>query len=366
MRKHLLVLTLVAALVFAGGLYLPRAEGQSDLSVALIIAQGGLGDRSYNDSAFAGLTLAAADLGVDVVPIESPDPVGQAEQLLRTAAESGFDLVITLEFSHFEPLARIAPDYPDTTFAIVNIVVDQPNVVSIMFDEHTGSYLAGALAALVTTDPDIEQTNDAAVLGTIGGVKSSGIDVFLYGYLQGACAINPDIEVLMAYSNDFGDPGKGREMALAMYEQGADVIFGVAGGTGAGIIEAAKDENFFAIGVDSDQDYLAPGNVLTSMLKRVDIAVYDTIDMAVEGTLEGGTVLQFGLEENGVGLSEMTYTRHIIPRAYMDKVEELKQGILNGEIDVIDIRTLDEDTFAIVDGNPTCAGVDELKAALGE
>ena len=129
--------------------------------MALIIAQGGLGDRSYNDSAFAGLTLAAAELGVNVVPIESSDPVGEAEQLLRTAAESGFNLVITLEFSHIEPLGRIAPDYPDTLFAIVNAIVDQPNVVSIMFDEHTGSYLAGALTALVTTAPDLEQVNRA-------------------------------------------------------------------------------------------------------------------------------------------------------------------------------------------------------------
>jgi basic membrane protein A len=197
-------------------------------------------------------------------------------------------------------------------------------------------------------------------------VKSSGIDVFLYGYLQGACAVNPNIDVLMAYANDFGDPAKGREMALAMHEQKADVVFQVAGGTGAGVIEAAKDENFFAIGVDSDQDYLAPGNVLTSMLKRVDIAVYNTIKMGVEGTLKGWTTLQFGLDVGGVGLSDMIYTRQLIPRAYMDQVNEFKQQILDGTLNVIDIRTLDADTFAIVDNNPTCTGVEELKAALAQ
>ncbi|MEW6578926.1 MAG: BMP family ABC transporter substrate-binding protein [Chloroflexota bacterium] len=362
--KRVAIATLVMALLLASAFAVPSAKSQSDLSVALIIAQGGLGDRSYNDSAFAGLTLAAKELGVQVFPIESADPVGEAEQLLRTAAETGFDLVITLEFSHFEPLARIAPDYPDTIFAIVNIIVDQPNVVSIMFDEHTGSFLAGALAAMVTTDPAIDQTNDGAVLGVIGGVKSSGIDVFLYGYLQGACAVNPESRVLMAYSNDFGDPAKGREMALAMHEQGADVVFQVAGGTGAGVIEAAKDQNFFAIGVDSDQDYLAPGNVLTSMLKRVDIAVYNTIALAAEGVLEGGTVLQYGLSEGGVGLSEMTYTRHIVPRDYMEQIEAFRQAILDGELEIVDIRVLTEEQFAIVDQNPTCAGVETLKAAL--
>jgi basic membrane protein A len=361
--KRISILVLALALL-TGGFAVPSARGQSDLTVALITSQGGLGDRSYNDSAFAGLTLAAQQLGVQVFPIESADPVGEAEQLLRTAAEAGFDLVITLEYSHFEPLARIAPDYPDTIFAIVNIVVDQPNVVSIMFDEHTGSFLAGALAGLATTDPSIEQVNPEAVLGVIGGVKSAGIDVFLYGYLQGACAVNPDIQVLMAYSNAFGDPARGREMALAMHEQGADVVFQVAGGTGAGVIEAAKDENFFAIGVDSDQDYLAPGHVLTSMLKRVDNAVYNTIELATKGELQGGTVLQYGLDKDGVGLSEMTYTRHIIAREYMNQVEAYRQAILSGELAVIDIRVLTEEQFAIVDKDPTCAGVEALKAAL--
>lgn len=364
--RRVLVAVLACVLVLSAVLAVPRTLAQDDLSVALIIAQGGLGDRSYNDLAFVGMTKAASELGIQFVPIESADPVGEAEQLLRTSAEAGFDLVITTEFSHFEPLGRIAGDYPDTTFAIVNIVVDQPNVVSIMFDEHTGSFLAGALAGLVTTDPTVEQTNEAAVLGVIGGVKSSGIDVFLYGYLQGACAVNPDIEVLMAYSNDFADPAKGREMALAMNEQGADVVFQVAGGTGAGVIEAAKDENFFAIGVDADQDALAPGNVLTSMLKRVDVAVYDVVEQAVNGELEGGTVFQYGLDEGGVGLSEMTYTRHIIPRPYMDQVAAMQEEIMAGNLDVIDIRVLDADTFAIVDQDPTCAGVEALQAALAE
>ena len=363
MRK-MIMLVLVVALVMAGGVVMPAASAQSDYSVALITSQGGLGDRSYNDLAYIGLTLAAAELGVTVVPIESADPVGEAEQLLRTAAEAGFDLVITTEYGHFEPLDRIAPDYPDTMFAIVNIVVDQPNVVSIMFDEHTASFLVGALAGLVTTDANVEQTNDEAVIGVIGGVKSSGIDVFLYGYLQGACAVNPDVGVFMAYSNTFGDPIVGREMTLAMFEQDADVVFQVAGGTGAGVIEAAKDMNHFAVGVDADQDYLAPGNVLTSMLKRVDVAVYNAIELGMNGELEGGSIVQYGLDIGGVGLSEMQYTRHIVSREHMDQVKDLEAQILAGELDVIDVRVLDADMFAIIDQNPTCAGVEELKAAL--
>ena len=358
------VLLVVALSVMSVGLV---AAQDDDLPrVALIIAQGGLGDRSYNDLAFAGLTLAAAELGVEVVPIESPNPAGEGEQLLRTAAEAGFDLVITLEFSHLDPLPRVAPDYPDTTFAIVNTIVEGDNVVSIMFDEHTGSFLAGMLAGLVTTDEDLERANPDAVIGAIGGVQSSGIDVFLYGYLQGACAVNPDISVLLAYAGGFGDPTTGRELALSMNEQGADVVFQVAGGTGEGVIVAARDEGFFAIGVDSDQDYLAPGAVLTSMMKRVDVAIYDVIRQAVEGTLEGGTVQQYGLEENGVGLSEMTYTRHIIPGEYMEAVAEAREAILAGEIDVIDIRVIDDEFFTFLVQNPTCAGVEELQAMMAE
>jgi basic membrane protein A len=337
-----------------------------DKKVALIVAQGGLGDRSYNDSGFAGLTKAAQDFGVEVVPIESPDPVGEGEQLLRAAAEAGFDLVITLEFTHFDPLPRVAADYPDTTFAIVNIVVDGPNVVSVMFDEHTGSYLAGALAAMVTTDDTLEQTNEGAVIGAIGGVQSSGIDVFLHGYLQGACAINPDIDVLFAYSGGFADPAKGKEITLGMYEQDADVVFQVAGGTGAGVIDAAKEENRFAVGVDSDQDYMAPGNVLTSMLKRVDIAVYDLIKQLAAGELQGGTVAQYGLDQNGVGISEMTYTRHLLPSEYMDQVTEFHDAIIAGELDVIDVRTLDEAQLDFINANATCEGYEELRAMLAE
>ncbi len=362
---RILGLMLVFVLALSSSYVTTRAQGGKK-RVAMIIAQGGLGDRSYNDSAFAGLTKAAQDFDVEVKPIESADPVGQAEQLLRSTAEAGFDLVITLEFSHFDPLTRIAPDYPKTTFSIVNIVVDKPNVVSVMFHEEAGSYLAGALAAMVTTDKNIPHTNPDPVIGVIGGVKSSGIDVFLYGYLQGACEINPNIKVLMAYAGGFGDPAKGKEMALAMNEQKADVVFQVAGGTGAGVIDAAKEKDFFAIGVDSDQDYLAPEHVLTSMLKRVDVAVYDMIGKLVKGDLKGGTVLQYGLKENGVALSDMTFTRHIIPKEYVQKVQTFKQEIIDGKRTVIDVRTLKDDQVKALDADPTCKGLDNLRAMLNK
>lgn len=305
--------------------------------VAMITSQGGLGDRSYNDSGFIGLSKAEKDLGVEVKVIESADPVGEGEQLLRTAAESGFDLVITLEYSHFDPLARVAPDYPETTFAILNIEVDAPNVASVIFKEHEASFLAGALAVMVTTMEGNDKVNPEAVIGAIGGTQSPGIDKFIVGYEEGAKYINPDAQVLSAYSNSFGDPAKGQELALAMYDQKADIVFQIAGGTGEGVFQAAADKNHYAIGVDSDQDYIKPGFILTSMIKRVDNAVFDLCSRLVEGELAGGSTIEYGLKEEGVGLSAMEYTKDQIPAEFLDKVDELKTKIISGEIKVTDV-----------------------------
>jgi len=313
------------------------APAEETFRVAMITAQGGLGDRSYNDSGYEGLTRAEEELGIEVQVIESPDPVAEGEQLLRTAAENGFDLVITLEYSHFDPLARVAPDYPETAFAIVNIVVEGENVISVLFDDHEGSFLAGALAALVTSMEDNDQVNPEAVIGAIGGTQSPGIDKFIVGYTEGAQYINPDIEVLSAYANGFGDPANGQELALAMYDQGADIIFQIAGGTGEGIFQAAEDENRYAIGVDSDQDYIKPGFILTSMLKRVDTAVFDLCSRLADGTLETGVVVEYGLAEEGVALSPMEFTSDVIPEEYMEQIAELQQMIIDGEIVVTDI-----------------------------
>src|SRR3972149_12054731 len=159
----------------------PSVAAPSAKKAPRITARGGLAARSYNDSAYAALTKAAQDLGVQIKAIESRDPVGQGEQLLRQAAKAGFDLVITLEFTHFEPLARVAPDFPNTKFSILNIAVEKPNVVSVIFKEHEGSFLAGALAAMVTKDTKIPGINPRKIIGVIGGTKSVGIDKFIVG-----------------------------------------------------------------------------------------------------------------------------------------------------------------------------------------
>lgn len=302
-----------------------------DLQVAMVIAQGGLGDQSYNDLANQGLTRAEDEFGIEAQRIESPDIVSQGEAVLRQAGQAGFDLVIDLEFSTAEPLAAVAPEFPDTAWTFMNLPVEGDNVTSFVFAEHEGSYLAGALAALTTGDTSIAGMNEELVIGVVGGTKSTGIDKFIVGFIQGATDVNPDVQVLTSYTNDFGDAAKGRAAAEAMFEQGADIVYQIAGGAGLGVIQAAQDAGVYAIGVDTDQSPIAPEAVLTSMVKRTDTAVYESVKGVVEGTLEGGTTVNLDLEAGGVELGPIN---EAVPQNYTDQVEELEAKIISGEIEV--------------------------------
>lgn len=306
----------------------------ADKPVALIIAQGGLGDQSYNDLAYAGFKKAIKETGLEGKPVESKDVVAQATDILRRASDADFGLIVDLEYSHGEPLLAVAKDYPDTDYVILNQVREGKNIASVLFQEQEGSYLAGTLAALVTTDTSIKGINDKPIIGVIGGTKSAGIDKFIAGYIQGAKAANPKVEVKVAYSNNFGDPAIGLQMTKAMFEEGADIVYQVAGGTGMGVIQAAKEAGHYAIGVDTDQDGIAPGAVLTSMVKRTDIAVETMVKDYAGGKFPGGQTVTFGLKENGVGLSDMKYTKDRIPAGILKKVEEAREGILSGKIKV--------------------------------
>lgn len=302
--------------------------------VALVIAQGGLGDQSYNDLANTGFKKALKDTGLQGNTIESDDVVGQGEQLLRRAGQSGINLVVDLEYSHNEIIGKVAKDFPDSDWVIFNAEAKGGNVASVLFQEQEGSYLAGALAAMQTTNTDDPKINPDKTIGVIGGTAGVGIDKFLVGFIQGAHDVDPDVKVLTAYSNDFADPAKGQQLAQTMFEQGADIVYAVAGGTGAGVIQAAQEANHYAIGVDDDQDGVAPGFVLTSVLKRSDLAVESVVGDYAKGDFPGGKTVTFGLKENAVGLTDFKYTKDQIPQATLDKLDELKQGIIDGDVKV--------------------------------
>ena len=318
----------------------PSGEGPdtaAEKKAALIVAQGGLGDEAYNDLSHQGFMESAEANGVAGKAIESKDIVAQGEQIIRTAAGADYGLVADLEYSHAETLGQVAPEFPDVQFAIVNAVVEGPNVTSIVFKEHEGSYLAGVLAARETTHTDNPKINKEKRIGFIGGTRSAGIDKFLIGYIQGAQSVDEDIEVDVKYADNFGDASKGQQIANQMYADGADIIYGVAGGTGAGIIQAAQDKEHYAIGVDSDQDALAEGYVLTSMMKNSDVALSDLVEAYAKDELAGGETLNYGLADDGVGLTEMEYTKDDVDPGSLEAVEKAKEEIINGDVEVWDV-----------------------------
>jgi basic membrane protein A len=317
-------------------------ESSSDSGLgraALVVAQGGLGDESYNDLANEGFERGLAATGIEGSPIESDDVVGQGEQVLRRAGDEGFGVVVDLEYSHAEVLPTVASEYPETDWVLVNAEGSGDNVASVLFQEQEGSYLAGALAAMQTTNTSDPRINAEKVIGVIGGTQSAGIDKFIVGFIQGAMDTDPDVKVLTSYTNDFADPTKGQQQAQSMFDQDADIVFAVTGGSGAGVIQAAVDNDHYAIGVDSNQDGVAEGSVLTSMLKKTDVAVESVLQGYADGEFPGGRTLNLGLAEDGVGLSDFEFTKDAIGQDTIDAVDALKQQIIDGDITVWNVVT---------------------------
>lgn len=344
MRRIIPIAVLVLVALFFGLRLLPRygppetprepvpeepqaQQFDEDRQIGIVLSVGGRGDKSFNDAAIRGLEQARDELGITFRDIE-PREMASDEEALRFLVDQGFDLVIGVGFLMEEALQTVARDNPDTRFAIIDAVVDEPNVSSLVFKEHEGSFLAGALAAMVT------ETN---TLGFVGGMDVPLIMKFQIGYEEGIRHINPDAQILVNYAGSdagaFNNPARGKELALAQFDRGADIIYHAAGGTGAGVIDAAEERDLFAIGVDSNQDDMAPGNVLTSMLKRVDVAVFNTVEAVVNDEFTAG-IQEFGVADDGVGLTDFEYTRDQIPDEALARLGEIRDQIAAGEIRV--------------------------------
>ncbi len=307
------------------------AWGAEALSVAVVI-EGQLGDASFYDSANRGLEKAREELGVTTKAIECGyDPANYVPYLAAVAKK--FDLVIVVGFGMYDALEQVAPKFPDKSFVQTDMSGDLGHVTFANFKENEGSFLAGALAALMTTrkgDPRVDPSN--AVIGAVLGEDIPVLHNFLVGYEQGAKYINPDIKILTGFVGRWDDPAGGKEMALNQHKNGADVIFQIAGGTGEGVLNAAQDAGFWAIGVDSAQELLMPESTLTSMLKRMDSAVFDLVKAKKEGTLPEGATLSYGLKDEGVGLSWTEVARKNVPSEVYEKLQKIKNKIVSGEI----------------------------------
>ncbi|MCG0275179.1 MAG: BMP family ABC transporter substrate-binding protein [Thermosediminibacteraceae bacterium] len=314
-----------------------ESQSGEKLKIGLVFDVGGRGDLSFNDSAYAGLERAAKDFADKIeVDYKEPSEGGQdREQLLRLLAENGFDLIFGVGFLFTEHIQKVAQEFPDVKFALIDGAIDgldeNSNIACLLFKEHEGSFLVGAAAAM---------KSKTGKIGFVGGMKTPIIERFEVGYMAGAKYIDPKITVYSDYigttGDAFKDPVTGKELALKQFKAGADVVYHASGASGVGVIEAATLEKKFAIGVDSDQSLTVDPSqrpyILTSMVKAVDVAVYETIKSLVEGNFKGGYRI-FGLAENGVGYAVNDYNKDMISDI-QPKLEELKQKIINGEIKV--------------------------------
>ena len=286
--------------------------GSGQLVVGIVYDSGGLGDKSFNDSAARGMAKAETDLG---------------ESTLRTLAERGCDLVIAVGINMQTALEAVAKEFPKTKFAIIDANVELDNVRAILFKEEEGSFLVGYLAGLMTETDKI---------GFVGGMEIDLIKKFYYGYLAGAKLANPDVEMLAPkYTGDWNNIDIAKVAAKLLYSEGADIVYHAAGRAGLGVILAAAENDKWAIGVDSDQDGQEPGHVLTSMIKRVDEAVFQSVKDLQDGEFTSGQAV-YDLSVNGVGISELKYTRDIIGEENLRKLDEISQKIIQDLVPVPD------------------------------
>ena len=296
---------------------------------ALIFDLGGKFDKSFNEAAFNGAQRWADETGGTFAEIELQSEA-QREQALRRFAENGNNPIITTGFAFADPVNAVAADYPDTKFVNIDGFLPEipANVQMISFQEHQGSYLVGMMAAMAS---------ESGKIGFIGGMDIPLIRHFGCGYAQGAKAVNPDIEVIANMTGTtpaaWNDPVKGSELTKAQISQGADVVYAAAGGTGVGVLQTAADEDILSIGVDSNQNHLHPGKVLTSMLKRVDVAVYDS--MKAGESIETGKGIVLGLAEDGVGAAMDENNAELVNDEMKAAVDEARQKIIDGEIEVV-------------------------------
>ncbi len=320
------------------------ARANCNIRVGIVFDIGGKNDRSFNAAAWEGVQRAERELGICLYDVEPGNPTS-IEPAMRAFAEKNFDLVIGVGFAQGPIMQKVAIDYPNNKFAIVDGVIFEEdgktplkNVASLVFREHEGSYLVGMIAA---------SKSETGTLGFLGGMDIPLIHRFAKGYQEGALAVNPQAKFIVNYvgvtDGAWNNPGKGKEISLAQIEKGADVIFTAAGNSGLGAFDAVEqygkgpdgEANRFVIGVDSNQNGVKPGYVLTSMVKRVDNAVYDVVKEVLEKRFRGG-FHTFGLDKDGVAYAMDQHNKSLVPQEVIQKAEAAKQKIISGEIKVTD------------------------------
>lgn len=319
-----LVVTVIAGLWFVYGFRpAPRSQGTPELSAGLAVA-GKLGDQSYNDLTYRGFSRAAQELGLTTTVVEPAEPA-EVRLILSKFARDGLNLVVGIGFTARQPIIDLAPQYPNTHFLLVDDVIDNPppNVRSVQFREQEAGFLAGVVAGLVT------QTGK---VGVVTGIDLPVVRRYVNGYKEGVARVTSHATVMVTFAGSFSDPAKGKELSLGLYSAGVDVILNGAGQTGNGIFEAAKSTQRYAIGVDLDQSSQAPDNVLTSALKRVDVAIYTAVKDALSANFASG-VISLGVSDGVIGLAPINEKLVTLP--VREKIQAVLDAMKRGEIKVI-------------------------------
>ena len=305
-----------------------RATGQ-ELAPAIVFDMGGKFDKSFNEGAYNGAERFKKETGIAYREFEVTAEA-QREQALRNMARRGSQIVVGIGFSQASGMEKVAKEFPAVKFAIVDAVVDLPNVQSVVFKEHEGSFLVGMAAAMASKTGKV---------GFVGGMDIPLIRKFALGYEEGARYVNPKVEVFQNMTGTtpaaWNDPTRGGELARSQFDRGADVVYAAAGATGLGVLQVAKDKGRLAIGVDSNQNHIQPGSVLTSMVKRVDLAVFEAFKTAKDGTWKAG-VRNLGVAEGGVGYSLDQYNRGLITPEMERRLGQARADIVAGKIKVTD------------------------------
>ena len=301
----------------------------ADLNPAVVFDMGGKFDKSFNQSVYNGMERFKDESGVNYREFEVTN-ASQREQAIRRFAQRGANPIISVGFAQAAAVDKVAGEFQDARITLIDMVVDKPNVQSVVFNEHEGSFLVGMLAAM---------KSETGTVSFVGGMDIPLIRKFECGYAQGAQYVNKDINVIRNMTGStpsaWNDPTKGAELAVSQFDRGSDVVYAAAGGTGVGVYQAAADSGKYAIGVDSNQNYLQPGTMLTSMVKRVDVAAYNSLKAMQDGTWQPG-FQALGLAEGGVDWALDEHNEALITAEMKSAVEAAKKAIIAGDIKVHD------------------------------
>jgi basic membrane protein A len=307
----------------------PFTASAAEYRVALILDKGGKDDKSFNAAAFEGANRAKKELGIELKYVEAMDDVA-IETTMRSFAQKKYDLILGIGFAMSDSVKKVAAQFPEVKFALVDAEVSLPNVRNLLFEEHQGSYLVGAMAALASKSGQV---------GFLGGMDVPLIRRFQMGFEAGVKKVNPKAKIVANYigvtSDAWNNPAKAKELSLSQYNKGVDVIFAAAGASNYGLFDAAEEKKKLSIGVDSNQNWVKPGFVLTSMLKRVDVAVFDAVKDAKAGKFSAGTQ-RFGLANQGIDYAMDKHNEKLVTPEMKKRVDELKREILAGKINVPD------------------------------